>query len=183
VAPFLHRSFLIRFAPALCGSLGAGYLAFRGQIFEPSGLPFQAVTIGALSAAVLSLLRVSRGGIAVMLVLLFGVGQLGMARAAGWMPALGGLLFGVGILLIALIFDLLGRGGLIFGKFLILGPLLAGLYVGLMPMMTFHTLAADDTLREVMLRVLLGLVVGDGVGLGVEIGELFGDTPAAREAA
>jgi hypothetical protein len=164
-------------------AIAAGYGMFRGRIFLPSEMSFQVVTIGLLAAAVVSLHRVSRGGVAILLLLLYGVGQIGLASAAGWVPAVGGLLFGAGLWLVSLVFDLLGRGGgLAFGKFLILGPLLAGVYLAVLPMTTFHSLTADGALREVMLRLLLGLIVGDGVGLGVELAELLDRPGSGRPA-
>jgi len=179
VARSAGKSFLVRFLIGLAGALAAGALVFRGQAFAPGGLPFQCVTVGALTAALLALVRVSRHGAALLLVAAFGLARYGFAESLGWLPGSSGFLLAAGIYLVAVIFDLLARGGLALGKFLIVGPLIGGIYLALTPITDFHTLTSDDVTRTLMLRFLVGMILGDGAGLGVELADL----PAAVAAA
>ena len=104
----------------------------------------------------------------------FGLLRLGLIESRGWLIAISGLLLAAGIYLSSIIFDLLGRRGMVFGKFLILGPLVGGLYLALTPMTEFGALTRNGVMYVLMEHVLLGVVIGDGVGLGVEVAELLG---------
>lgn len=177
------KAFLPRFLLGLAGALGAGLVVFRGQIFEPGQLLFQCVTVGALTAGLLALVRVSRHGAALLLVVVFGLGRFGFAGSTGWLPGISGFLLAAGVYLIAVIFDLLARGGLILGKFLLVGPLIGGLFVALTPITDYYTLTSDDVMRTLLLRFLLGLIMGDGAGLGVELADLPAAAAAARSKA
>jgi hypothetical protein len=158
----------------MAGSLMAGLLIFRSAIVIPDHPAFQCITVGALTAGVLALVRIRCHGQAVVLMIAFALLRLGLVQSRGWLVALSGLLLAAGIYLTSLIFDLLGRKGLIFGKFLILGPLVGGLYLALTPMTEFSTLTSNGVMYVLMEHVLLGVVIGDGVGLGVEVAELLG---------
>ena len=177
------KSFLVRFLIGLAGALAAGAVVFRWQILEPGTLPFQCITVGALTAAMLALVRVSRHGAAWLLVAAYGLAGYGFAGALGWLPGTAGFLLAAGIYLVAVIFDLLARGGLVLGKFLIVGPLIGGLYLALTPVTDFHTLTSDDVMRTLMLRFLVGMILGDGAGLGVELADLPAAASAARRTA
>jgi hypothetical protein len=172
VAHPLLKAFSIRFVAGLLGSIAVGWLVFRGTVFDPRELAFQCVTVGALTAGVLAAVRVNTHGLAVLLVVVFGMGRLGLAGTQGWLLAISGILLATGIYLVALIFDMLGRRGLVFGKFLIMGPLLGGIYLALAPMVEFHTLTSNGVVRALALQVLVGLLIGDGAALGVEVAEL-----------
>jgi hypothetical protein len=174
---------LLRFLFGLAGALAAGLLVFRGQLFDPGGLPFQCVTVGALTAAMLALVRLSRPGSVLLLIAAFGLARYGFAESLGWLPGISGFLLAAGIFLVALIFDLLARGGLALGKFLLVGPLIGGIYLALTPITEFHALTSDDVTRTLMLRFLVGMILGDGAGLGVELVELPGAAAAARRKA
>jgi hypothetical protein len=63
---------------------------------------------------------------------------------------------------------------MMFGKFLILGPLIGGLYLALTPLVEFHALTSSSVMWILLEHVLLGVVIGDGAGLGVEVAELLG---------
>ena len=177
------RSFLVRFLIGLAGALAAGAAVFRWQAFDPGSLPFQCVTVGALTAALLALVRVSRHGAALLLVVAFGLARYGFAESVGWLPGTSGFLLAGGIYLVAVIFDLLARGGLVLGKFLLVGPLIGGLYLALTPITDFHTLTSDDVIRTLLLRFLVGMILGDGAGLGVELADLPAAAAAARRKA
>lgn len=175
--------FVARFLLGWSGAVAAGLVVFRGDVFRPGDAAFQCVTVGALSAAMLALVRGSRHGAALLLAVAFGLGRYGLAASVGWLPAVSGFLVAAGVYLIAVIFDLLARGGLLLGKFLLVGPLIGGLFLALTPITDFHTLTSDDVTRTLMLRFLLGLILGDGAGLGVELAELPAAAAAARRKA
>jgi len=176
-------SVLPRFLLGLAGALAAGLVVFRGQLLNPAALPFQCVTVGALAAAMLALVRVSRHGAALLLVAAFGLARYGFAGSVGWLPGISGFLLAAGVYLVAVIFDLLARGGLVLGKFLLVGPLIGGLYLALTPFTDFYTLTSDDVTRTLMLRFLVGMILGDGAGLGVELADLPAAAAAARKRA
>ena len=77
-------------------------------------------------------------------------------------------MLGAGVFVSATIFDLLARHGLRFGKFLILGPLLGGLFLAVAPLAEFQFLAPVGAMRMLLLYTFIGIVVGNGSGLGVE---------------
>jgi hypothetical protein len=168
----LLKALLVRFLAGLAGSAGLGWIVFRGTVFHPAEISFQCITVGALTAGMLAAVRLSRHDLAVLLIVVFGMGRFGLAGSEGWLFAFSGFLLAAGVYLSALIFDLLARKGLAFGKFLILGPLLGGIYVALVPLVQFYTLTSNEVVRALMIHLLLGLIIGDGAGLGVEIAEL-----------
>ena len=163
---------LARFGLGLIGGLAAGYLAFRARIFDPAHPAFHCISVGVLATGIFALVRSSRPGLAGLVVLGYSLLQLGLADADGWGVVAAGALLAAGIFLIALIFDLLARGGLPFGKFLIVGPLLGGVYLAVIPLMEFHALTTTDAVRTLLSYIFLGVVIGDGVGLGVELGDI-----------
>jgi hypothetical protein len=172
VAHPLLKAFLVRFVSGLAGATALGWLVFRGAVFDPRELAFQCVTVGALTAGVLAAVRVKTHGLALLLVIVFGLGRLGLAGTQGWLLAISGILLATGVYLLALIFDMLAGKGLPFGKFLIMGPLLGGVYLALAPMVEFHTLTSNGVVRALALQLLVGLLIGDGAALGVEVAEL-----------
>ena len=176
------NEFLLRFVAGVAGSIGAGLLVFRLLVFNPGEPAFQCVTVGILCAAVLAAVRISWHGLALVFIIVFGLGRYGLSQTGGWLFGLSGFLLGAGCYLLALIFDLLARRGLLLGKFVIMGLLLGGLFVALTPMVEFHSLTSNGAMRTLMLQLLVGLLVGDGVGLGVELAELPSGL-AARAAA
>jgi hypothetical protein len=183
VAGLSVKSFLPRFLIGLAGALAAGFVVFRWQALNPAALPFQCITVGALTAAMLTLVRISRHGAALLLVVAFGLARYGFAGSVGWLPGISGFLLAAGIYLVAVIFDLLARGGLVLGKFLLVGPLIGGIYLALTPFTDFYTLTSDDVTRTLMLRFLVGMILGDGAGLGVELADLPAAAAAARRRA
>jgi hypothetical protein len=174
------KAALPRFLLGLAGAVAAGLVVFRGRVFDPGDLSFQCVSVGALTAGLLALVRISRHGGALLLVVLFGLARYGFAGTSGWLPGISGFLLGAGLYLVAVIFDLLGRSGLALGKFLLAGPLIGGIYLALTPITDFYTLTSDEVTRTLLLRFLVGLILGDGAGLGVELAELPAAAAAAR---
>jgi hypothetical protein len=168
----------LRFAAGTLGSIAAGYAVYRGGVFHPGARPFQCVTVGALMAAVLALVRGGRPGPALGVVGGFGLLQIGLVWHKGWPRAFTGFASNViaaaGIFVAAVIFDLLARRGLRFGKFLVNGPLLGGIYVAVTPIAGLGLPARGAVMVSSLLENLwLGILIGDGVGLGVELAELI----------
>jgi hypothetical protein len=176
------RLFFTRLVLGIAGALGAGWLVFRALVFDPTHPAFQCVTVGILCSAVLASVRVGSHGLVLVFVVVFGLSRYGLTDTGGWLFGLSGFLLGAGIYLVALIYDLLGRRGLVLGKFLLVGPLLGGLFLALTPMVEFRTLTSDAATRTLMVQVLIGLLIGDGAGFGVEMAELPRAIAARAEA-
>jgi len=165
---------LLRFGLGLAASLATGFLVFGPAVLSPGSTQFQVVSVGAFCAAVLALMRCGRLGAALVLAVAWGLFKLGLVQSAGWAAAASGIVMGCGVFVSALIFDLIARRGIFFGKFLVLGPLLAGVFLAYVPLARFHDLTQASALQILMQYVFIGLVVGNGVGLGVEVADLFG---------
>ena len=75
--------------------------------------------------------------------------------------------------MVALIFDRLAERNYRFGKFLLVGPLLGGVYLAATPVAGLGAHGPQAVLRSLLLNTLLGIVIGDGVGLGVELADLL----------
>jgi hypothetical protein len=117
---------------------------------------------------------------ALVLALAYGALQAGIATEIRWAAGLAGALFGLGMLVVAEIYDELARSGFRFGKFLVVGPLLGGVALAVAPIGHYEDLIVFDSLRPLLLQLFMGVVVGDGVGLGIELAELI---PWAERAA
>lgn len=179
-APPRQASFaesLTRFWLGTVGGVLVGMIAFGSAVFRPDHTAFQCLTVGALLAAVLTMIRMTDGRETLPLVLLLVLGYAalrgGLAPWDGWASGIVGLLLGFGILLVALLFDELAKVGIRFGKFLVLGPLLGGVYLAVAPISEISQMTPFDSIRPILLQVFVGVVIGDGVGLGVEIAELI----------
>ena len=165
---------LWRFLASMAGGLLVGWFVFGPAVLRPGDRAFHCFTVGALAAALITLMRGSRPGQATGIALGFALVQLGLAEAFGWTRALAGVSLAVGVLLVAWIFDNLARRGVLFGKFLIAGPLLGGVYLAIAPLAEFHSLTWTRAIDTFASYAFLGIVIGDGVGLGAEIAELLG---------
>jgi hypothetical protein len=163
---------LLRFWLGALGGFGAGLIAFRLSVFDPGHVAFHVLTLGALTAGVLALMRSGAPGQAAALAAAFALFRFGLVERVGWLSAASGIVIGVGVLLVAWIFDLLAPR-LRFGKFLILGPLLGGLLLAVTPLMEFQRLMPLASTTALLQYAFLGVVLGDGVGLGVEIADLL----------
>lgn len=165
----------LRFAAGTVGGILAGILAFQWQVFDFENPASQCVTMGALASAILALVRTSRPVQAVRLVGAFAMLQLGIAWTLGPFPAVAQAVWstfvGLGMCLVALIFDRLARMNVRLGKFLVAGPLLGGIYFAATPLLSF--VQSQDVVRALWMNAFLGIVIGDATGLAVEIAELF----------
>lgn len=165
---------LARFWAGAAGAVLAGFVAFRGSLFDMSHPAFECLTVGIVAAAVFALVRCDRPGHAIVVVTVFAVLRLGLIQTQGWLIGLSGLVLGGGILLTAVLFDMLGRRGIAFGKFAVAGALLGGVYLAVAPMVEFAGTIDRPAIYVVLRSVFVGVVVGDGVGLGIELAELVG---------
>jgi hypothetical protein len=175
------------FLAGTAGSVAVGAAAFRAEAFSPGHPFFQCVYIGALMAGVLALIRSGMTGRAVTVAVTYSVFQLGIAWSVGWSRALSttvwSLVMCTGIVLLALIYDLLARGGFRLGKFVLMGPLLGGIYVAATPITLIEgvsLVAPQHSMTTLLLNCFLGIVIGDGVGLGAEVAELIADRGSTR---
>lgn len=151
-----------------------GFAVFGSRVFDPAQPTSQCVTVSAFLAGVATLVRATKIRHAAVVAAFFAVLQAAQVLPQGWWPAILALLragiLSAGVLLVALLYHLLAERGYRFGKFLLVGPLLAGVYMA-------ATAAAAATIPgpailSLWLNLLLGVVIGDAVGLGLEISEL-----------
>lgn len=163
---------LARFGAGTVFGLGAATLVFRGRLWDPTDPAFQAINSSMLLSALMALVRTSRAGFAAALAAGYAVMRFGFAESSGWMAASSGIVLAAGALLVALIFDWVAREGVLLGKFLLVGPLLGGIYLAVAPMLEFDSLIASESVRTLLYYVFVGLVTGNGVGLGVEAADL-----------
>jgi len=178
VAPAL----VLRFGLGVALVLAAGLGAFRLAIFDPTAPAFHCVTIGPLLAGLLALLRSDRAAAAAGLAGAFALLRLGFVQSEGWPGPLAGACLVAGALVVSVLFDALARYGIRFGKFLVLGPLLAGLYVAVTPLAELGTLVGSELHVTLLRWAFLGVLIGDSVGLGVEIADLVATVrPATQE--
>ena len=178
MSPSLVSGLLFRFWLGAAGGLVLGYLAFQQSIFRPDHPAFACVTVGMLTAGMLALVRLGLNAQALALALAYGAFLSSMSPATRWVSGAAGLLLGLGVFVVAVIFDELARIGFRFGKFLVVGPLLGGVFLAVAPLAEFHDLLLFDAVRPLLIQLLLGIIIGDGVGLGVELAELLPSTAA-----
>jgi hypothetical protein len=152
---------------------GFAYATFGQRALSPRHAAFECFLLGALTAAMLSLVIKGRGGTAALLIPASALLRLAFGPDNGWRTAISALLIAAGVLLVALVFDRLGRMGVRFGKFLVAGPLLGGVCLAVAPLSQFDSLSVYDSFDPLMIQLLAGIVVGDGAGLGVELATLW----------
>ncbi len=168
---------LLGFWAGTAGSICAGLIAFGLAVFDPARPMIQCVTVGLLVSGVLTTVRAGYPLAAFGLAAVFALVKLGGAKTLGLGPAsqsaITGAVLGFGVVLIGLIYDLLARSRIRFGKFLIVGPLLAGVYIAISPMSYFAATGYSDLTSQWIFDGFLGLLIGDGAAFGVEISELI----------
>jgi hypothetical protein len=110
--------------------------------------------------------------VAAFTVLWFGAtwhsGPFAALAMAAWSASIG-----LGLFLVAVCFDLLSQLGIRFGKFLVVGPMLGGLYFAATPLASLVAGQPQGVLRSLWWNAFLGIVIGDGIGVAVEAIELF----------
>ncbi len=177
---------LLRFWLGFGGGVGLGLVAFRTAIFDPR-LPYsQVVTVGSLLAAVLALRRGGAPGVAAFVAVGFTGWQFWIAHALPWDRMVSHVLFSgilaAGILVVAMLYQALHERGVRVGKFLLLGPALAGVYLAATPALTLWTVSTSTVLRDLLANMFLGVVIGDGIAFGVEMVDLALDRPRGHGA-
>jgi hypothetical protein len=168
-----NPSLALRLLMGLGFSLLVSFLVFRAEVFNPQSPMFRCVTAAVMLAALLSLMRDGRLTQAGALATAFALVRLGFAQSEGWTVAIAGAIEIGGMFLVALIFDLLARKGILFGKFLVLGPMLGGVYLATTQLASVYRVSGVDLLPMLMRYVFLGLLIGDSVGFGVEVADLL----------
>ena len=163
---------MLRFGAGLAGAVVVGLIVFRASMLFPGHPAFECLTAGGLAAGMLTLVRVGRRSHALLLALAFGLLRFALAREIPLGSATAGLLLGLGLFVVALIFDLLARGGWRFGKFLLVGPLVGGVYLALAPITEAAQMNVLNAATLLVFRMALGMLIGEGVALGVELAEL-----------
>jgi hypothetical protein len=164
---------MLRFWLGFGASVLVGFAVFRGQVFHPQHPAFECVTIGALTAGILTLVRLSFPGPAFALLLAFGGLRFALTPVVRVGSAVEGLVLGLGLFVVALIFDLLARGGWRFGKFLLVGPLVGGVFLALAPLTELQEMHVLNAARLMLFRLALGMLIGESVALGIELAELL----------
>jgi len=167
---------MVRFGAGFSGGVIVGLAVFRTLIFRPTHPAFECLTVGALAAGILALVRQSRRGQALALALAFFVVHVAFSPVVRLGSAAAGLLLGLGLYLVALIFDLLAQRGWRFGKFLLVGPLVGGVFLALAPITEIHVMNVFNASNVLMFRIALGVLIGEGVALGVELADLSLDS-------
>lgn len=162
---------MARFWSGIAGGVLVGIAVFRGFVFQPGHPAFECLTVGALVAGVLTLVRQPRRGQAFLLVLAYTGIRFAFTPVVRLSAAVAGLSLGLGLFVVGLIFDQLARGGWRFGKFLLVGPLVGGVFLALAPITEMQELNVLNAANLMMFRLALGMLIGEGVALGVELAE------------
>ena len=162
----------VRFGAGLAGSVFVGAAVFRTLVFHPGHPAFECLSVGGLAAGIFTLVRLSRRGQALALALAFFAMHVAFSPVVRVGSALSGLLLGLGLYVVALVFDLLAERGWRFGKFLIVGPMIGGVFLALAPLTEMQLLNVFNASSLLMFRLALGMLIGEGVTLGVELADL-----------
>ena len=169
----LATGFLSRFWFGVAFGVLNGFVVFRWALFQPDEAAFEGITVGILLAGSLTLVRLRRHVPALALALSYAAFRLAFAPSGRLSAALAGLLIGLGVFLVAVIYDELARYGLRFGKFLIVGPLLGGVFLAVAPISQFDNMTLFNAAYPLVFQTALGIIIGEGVGMGVEVAELI----------
>jgi hypothetical protein len=161
----------------MAAAVPAGWLLLPGEFFVDTGHLTLCLVVSTLVAGILSLVRGGHPRGALALVGAFGLLQLGQTWSQGpraaivmvtWSVVVGG-----GVFLAALIFDRLAELGYSVGKFLLLGPLVGGVYLATRPLAGLSNVLDLGLVTTMWLFTYLGIVIGDGAGFGVEVVDLL----------
>lgn len=159
---------LARFWLGTLGGALAGYAAFGRAIVQPDNPSFESAPLAALVAMMLALVRTGRHAESVALGVAYGAVRW---TFGGTEIAIASFLLPLAIYATALVFHEVGRAGVRFGKFLVVGPLVGGAAVAVAPLSMYAQIETFDSFKPLMLQLFLGIVIGDGAGLGVEVAE------------
>jgi hypothetical protein len=133
------------------------------------------LAVGVLVSAVLSLVRTGMPRQALLVIAGATALQVGAAVSAGPLRAAGSgaatLALGSGVFAAGVVFDRLAVMGLRSWKFLVVGPLMAGMYAAVSPLTLMGDAGALEAFRTLSLNALLGILIGTASGLGIEIAD------------
>ncbi len=166
------------------GVTAAALIALGQSVPQLHDDVFRLIGYGALTAVMLGLLRADWVGKAMLLAcaivpvkLMWRPAQPPGGGAGPFRELLddlvGGLVWGFGVLAIALAFHALARRGWRFGKFLVVGPLLGLLLMALVPLDRVVDLSQAVSRQELLYAFWLGVIAGDGAGFGAEVYDLL----------
>ena len=161
---------MLRFWLGLLGAVAAGLVVYRLEVFDPLSPAFKVLTLGSTFAGMLALWRSSARGHTVALSAAYALFCLGFVSTHGWMTALSGTAVGVGLLATTLVFDRLAAR-IPFGKFIIVGPMVAILLAAATPMLEFRDLVPLGSINAIIAYGQLGWILGMGVAAGVELSD------------
>lgn len=170
------RHLMLRFSGGTAAGIGLGLVAFRGRVFDPTHPFSQVITFGSLLAAMIALQRARSAGVAWLVAIAFtawqGVGALGGgARAVGHVLFVAAVV--CGLVLLSWIFAAAHEAGFRLGKFLLMGPAVAGVYFAATPALSLGPIPSGNVYRDVLGNLFLGIVIGDGVAFGAEMVDLW----------
>ena len=182
---------MLRVVAGFVGCVILGWACFGRSVFLLGNTRSQVIILGGLAVGVLALFRIGRPVQGVAVALAFAVVQIPLSLITlsqgglDWtlvvlrtLATFGWSLFvALGICLVCAIYDRLAAMGFWFFKFLIIGPLLGGIYLAAGPLAGLASGRPETIPAALWLNGLLGIVIGDGVALGVELIELL---PALR---
>ncbi len=167
---------LLRFGAGTAGSTLLGLAVFSTRVFDPSRPAFECVSVGALAAGMLALVRGRRRALALSLAPVFAlailVASLDRGTGRAMAAATSALVIGAGAFITALLFDVLDDRGIRFSKFLATGPMLGGVHLAASPLQIAALGVGREAFDFLILSTFIGVVVGHGVGAAVEIVEL-----------
>ena len=161
---------LLRFWLGMLGAVAAGLLVYSRQIFDPLSPTFKVLTIGSTLAALLALWRGRAPTHAVVVAVGYALFCLGFINVYGIISALSGIAMAIGMMMIVIIYDCLAER-LPLGKFLFIGPLVAGLFAAVTPMVEYRELIPLASGSAILAYAELGWIVGVGVAVGIEISD------------
>lgn len=183
------------------GVIAAVLVAFgRSMLSMPYEL-WMLIPVGLLTAIMLAMVRA--GWIRRAMMLAFAVAPIrylitnsetvsaSSDRLISWIPVtsarvaefvgdiVGGLVLGFSVFAVAIFFNEMDRRGWKFGKFLLVGPMLGFLWVGLVPLEQIAQMAHSVSRQDLFYGFFHGVIVGDGVGLGAELYNMLSPPPTA----
>ncbi len=164
---------LLRTVAGLLGSALAAWAAFGGVLLEPALPPFRSLTIGLAFSGIAALYLSGRRGQALFIPVAWAAAQLGLTWDSGALRSLAqtalALALGGGLFVIAVIYERLAARNWRVGKFLVVGPLLGGLYMAVTPLGLLGVPGHSRAVAELWMNLQIGLVTGDGAAFLMEL--------------
>ncbi len=171
---------MLGFVLGCAGAAGLALLVFGEAALDLATQGSRCLTLGVLLSGLIAFVRLEARGLAAALALGHGAAAIAFSGPP-WQQSIATALIGAGACLVALVYDELDRAGVRFGKFLVTGPLLAGVTLAVAPL-TEWGVPASETGKALLFQILIGVLAGDGVGFGAELAGLLprGEHDASR---